>query len=64
MHKELIQIQKYEPYPGKLNPDPDVQVPQTNSLRQACDLYKEKDEEIENFQRIVDRGADSWFDKI
>ena len=62
--KGIIQIQKYEPYPGKLNPDPDVQVPQTNSLRQACDSYKEKDEEIENFQRIVDKVIDSRLDKI
>ena len=57
--KGIIQIQKYEPYPGKLNPDPDVQVPQTNSLRQACDLYKDKEEEIENFQRITDKILDS-----
>ncbi len=57
--KGIIQIQKYEPYPGKLNPDPDVQVPQTNSLRQACDLYKYKKEEIDNFERVVNKVLDS-----
>ena len=26
-------------WPGKLNPDPDVQVPNTNSMREACELF-------------------------
>ena len=51
-------------WPGKLNPDPDVQVPNTSSMREACELlvtafdfvsYVEK-----KIEPKIDREANRW----
>ncbi|MBO8228512.1 hypothetical protein HA150_06310 [Prochlorococcus marinus XMU1414] len=62
----LIKVEAYKPWPGKLNIDPDIQVPNFDSVDKACiNLEKRKSESTDDWEiaSLIRENASKEFEK-